>query len=186
VVRRKELADLAHALSGIVINRNFDIAGAWGVGVLCDRMTSTGTPAVVVDAVSGLMSPHSWDIAALAVESRRELQRQLRKRGMPTDWVVEASIEITYEPRESPIAEPAPPTRRWWKWGQFGGEFVGLEQSSGPTWFCDVTTRITNDHGRTYSATHREWCWSVQRSAYSPAQLPVRFRSSGGDDEPTG
>lgn len=109
MARRKELKNVASGLYGSFISRNNDVSGYWGIGKLSLLAQKNGTTTVQINLISKSIVPESLEFSKLLAGYHSFLQRHLSIRGIPSNWVVSANIELNFKP-EHPSGKHIPIT----------------------------------------------------------------------------
>ncbi|PVB17636.1 hypothetical protein D2E42_05180 [Mycobacteroides abscessus] len=92
--RRRELRDVCQGVATSFGSRNNDIAGWWGIGVLCRQ---PGLPGIDLDLRADVHD------VPLARRYGEQLDRQLSARRIPPEWVAGAALSLRFvpDPRDS-------------------------------------------------------------------------------------
>jgi hypothetical protein len=137
MARRKELNNIASGLFGSFISRNNDVGGYWGIGKLCLLAQQHETSTVRLDLLAKSVVPESPEFVKLVAGYCTFLQRHLAARGIPTNWVSSATIDVNFKPE--PLSKKHIPMVTW------GNLFK-------------LTVTITDDRNKNHEAKGYSYC----------------------------
>ena len=160
---RKELSGFASGIVGIVVSRNYEIGGPWGVGVLSRWAHEHGRDEVDLD----LLAQSGMFVGGLT----HWLRAQMAIRETPAEWISSARLHIRFIPRASE------PGEEFWP--------VWIDKPSGvPMFRAVVTAEFVDDHGCVRRVSKYTWCWDhdhkregLTRSFIGPLRGPVPDKS---------
>ncbi|GAL06337.1 hypothetical protein JCM19237_1982 [Photobacterium aphoticum] len=133
---RKEFGSLSSGIIGSFASRNNDIEGYWAIGKLLSYCQSSSENALHIDLIRRSSSgaiPECEDIAIVYADMLNWL---LKKRQIPAEWVVAATITIDFVPLDHPTV------------------FLPMNNSS---YSCRLICDIVDDNGHHHVA-HRNVC----------------------------
>ena len=110
--RRRSLKGIAGGLMGSFVSRNNDVAGYWGMGMLCLLSRDVAKPSITVELVG---AKESSDASHFVVKSIAEtystmLQTMLSRAKVNPTWVKQAKVLVEFG---SSGKLPAPPLNAW-------------------------------------------------------------------------
>ena len=132
VVGRRSLRGVADGVLTAFLSRNGDVAGYWGVGVLCRFALEQDTDAVELDLLASRVTPASHRFGALMDRGRDGLRRHLEALALHEDLVTEARVRISFE-------------------------LTDREHAASTRYRCSVT--LVDDRGVAFERHASGWCW---------------------------
>lgn len=138
MAKRKELKNIASGLYGSFISRNNDVRGYWGVGKLCLAAQRHHTNVVHLDLLSQSNSLMSAEFDKLVAGYHNKLQKYLKSKHLPSNWVVSAVIQLDFSP-------------------EYPEKYVPIE-----TWgsLFKLRVLIIDDRGKSYGVECFNYCGS--------------------------
>lgn len=132
--RRRELKAIANGVLSSFISRNNDVSGYWGLGKLYRHALNHDISCIEIDLIQDCMHPAGEEFDPMVQFYAYMLRRLQARLGMPSLWLVEARLVITFGASSQPATKAT--------WGQpFESELV-----------------IKDDLGRGWSVSLMGWC----------------------------
>jgi len=102
---RRELKNIAFGIAGSFNSRNNSVEGYWGIGKLYKFVELSTQKRVVLDLLSGIVTPITSEFDSLRNSYRDMLLTNLSKREIPRVWVVHAEVSAEFEIGESRFSD---------------------------------------------------------------------------------
>ncbi|PKH56757.1 hypothetical protein CXF83_06660 [Shewanella sp. Choline-02u-19] len=98
MARRNELGSIASGLIGSFSSRNNDIGGYWGLGKLHKFVENDSKKEIMIDLLSGNISPQTDEFDSLIESYRDRLDSHLTTGSIPKAWLVSVELTVLFEP----------------------------------------------------------------------------------------